>query len=147
MGKIGQPVLGSMGELKYMGLIEMVPHLITADTAEASVIHPLALRDGEPIELELGAAAGDAAAAMLPSGMPTEMRNDKQVAALAPVPLEFEKVELVGLYRLRYRTRNARTGAWWARLQNDCPKHVARYRELIAQHSPATRRPASRMQH
>jgi hypothetical protein len=117
-----------------MGLIEMVPHLIEGDTAEAGVIHPLALGNGEPVELELGKVAREAATAMLPSRRPAEIRGDKQVVALAPVPFEFEKVELVGLYRLGYRTRNARTGAWWARLQNDCPRHVARYRELIAQH-------------
>jgi hypothetical protein len=133
--------------LEQMGLIELVPHLIAADTAEAGVIHPLALRNGEPVEREVADAARDAATAMLPSGQPAELRNDKQIVALAPVPFEFEKVELVGLYRLRYRTRNARTGAWWARLQNDCPRHMVRYRELIIQHNPATRRPASWMQH
>jgi hypothetical protein len=120
-----------------MRLIEMVPHLITSDTAEAGVIHPLALRDGEPIEVELGKVAREAATAMLPYREPAELRNGREVAALVPVPFEYEKVELVGLYRLRYRTRNARTGAWWAGLQSDCPKLVARYRELIAQHSPA----------
>jgi len=76
---------------------------------------------------------------MLPSTQPAEIRGDKQVVALVPVPFEFEKVELVGLYRLRYRTRNARTGAWWARLQNDYPKHVALFRELSAQHSSIAR--------
>lgn len=133
--------------LERMGLIETVPHLITADTAEASVIHPLALKDGEAVEVELGKVTREAAIAMLPSGEPAEIRNDREVVALVPVPFEYERVELVGLYRLRYRTRNARTGAWWARPQNDCPNHVIRYRELIAQHSLGARRPASGMRH
>jgi hypothetical protein len=128
--------------LEHLGLIQMVPHLITADTAEASVIHPLAVSEGEAIEIELGRVAQEAALALLPSGQLSELPSGAEVVALVPVPFEYQKVELVGLYRLRYRARTARTEAWWARLQNDCPEQLAQYRKLISVANQAARRGA-----
>ncbi|WP_434626125.1 hypothetical protein [Azospirillum sp. B2RO_4] len=101
-----------------LGLVEEIPYLIEADTESAGVIHACALKCGEEVELDIGHAAREAALAMLPSNMAELYRSAREVI-LAPVPLEYAQVQLVGLCRLRYRSRNARTGAWWARLQGE----------------------------
>lgn len=104
--------------LCHLGLIEEVPYLIEADTESAGIIHACALEQGEAVELDIGRAAREAALAMLPSNTADLYRPAREII-LAPVPLEYAQVQLVGLCRLRYRSRNARTGAWWARLQDE----------------------------
>ena len=122
------------GKLKAMGLIQMVPHLIEADSDEAQVIYPLGFEgDGEPVERELAEVAYAAAIAMLPSGEAAEYRNGGDVVAMAPVSFEKEKVELVGVYRLTYRARTGKAAAWWAKLQGEYSEYAATFRKIAAE--------------
>jgi hypothetical protein len=51
--------------IKDLGLIELIGHVIEADTAEGEPIHPYALGSGEEIERRLAEAAQKAAESML----------------------------------------------------------------------------------
>jgi len=115
-----------------LGLVEEVPHLIEADTDDALPIHAYASAGcGEQIERDLRQAAKRAALAMLPSGLALECRG--RSVMVAPVPFSAGNVQMVGIARLRYRPRNARTGAWWARLQTEGPRLVERYARITRQ--------------
>lgn len=120
-----------------LGLVEEVPYLIEADTEGAETIHACALECGEAVEMDIGHAAREAALAMLPRDR-AELYGASHEIALAPVPLEYERVQLVGLFRLRYRSRNARTGAWWARLQEEGAALAAILKERGRQFSAAS---------
>lgn len=119
-----------------LGLVDEVPYLIEADTESAGVIHACPLEHGESVELDIGHAARDAALAML-SRDKADLYGPLREIILAPVPLEYAQVQLVGLYRLRYRSRNARTGAWWARLQEEGGALAAILKERGQQFSAA----------
>jgi hypothetical protein len=103
------------GRLRDLGLIEFVGHLVNADSEEGEIIHPMALDDtGLPVEQEVCRMAEEAARALLTDGQ--QSRAAKQgCVALAPVPRHIEKVQMVGIARLRYRPRTGRTLAFTAR--------------------------------
>jgi hypothetical protein len=94
------------------GLLECVPHLVEADTAEAGTIHPCPIDNrGTDIEQRLGLEAATAADELLGETMRHAFSDYDFVL---PVSSDFPMVELVGIYRLRYRARTAMTGAWFA---------------------------------
>ena len=55
-------------QLAQLGLIEWVPHLVEGDGPDAEIIHPLGLGRTDSLEDLLGAAADEAASAMLTEG-------------------------------------------------------------------------------
>jgi hypothetical protein len=117
------------GQLTRLGLLEWVPHLVEGAGPEAEVIHPLGHGGTEGLENLLGAAAEEAAAAMLTEGQHAwALENDLW---LAPVPRHIAEVQLVGVARLRYRPRTRMTAAWWADLQAKGERHLACYRGFV----------------
>ena len=58
-------------QLAQLGLIEWVPHLVEGDGPDAEIIHPLGLGRTDSLEDLLGAAADEAASAMLTDGQRT----------------------------------------------------------------------------
>jgi hypothetical protein len=110
--------------LRALGLIEMVAHLVHADTADGEILHPMALEGtGLEVERELTQAASRAALTMLTQGQYDWARR-QGVVAIAPVLRHIEGVQMVGVARLRYRPRTGRTRAFAA--------HAAEWWETIA---------------
>jgi hypothetical protein len=115
-------------QLTRLGLLEWVPHLVEGARREAEIIHPLGAGGTGSVEDLLGAAADEAAVAML-----TERQRAwaaEHDLRLAPVPHHIADVQLIGIARLRYRPRTRLTAAWWADLRSKGESHVARYLEL-----------------
>ena len=54
--------------LTELGLVERVGMLLDGDDDESEVIHPYAMRGGEPVERELALAAQNASTAMVTEG-------------------------------------------------------------------------------
>jgi hypothetical protein len=110
--------------LRGLGLVEVVAHLVDADTAEGEVIHPMALDGtGLGVEREVARAATRAGLAMITPGQ-GKWAKEQGVVALAPVLRHIEGVQMLGIARLRYRPRTSRTLAFAAR--------EAEWREVIA---------------
>jgi hypothetical protein len=110
--------------LSALRLVEMVAHLVHADTADGEILYPMALDGtGLEVERELARAASQAAITMLTPGQ-LDWARSQGVVALAPVPRHIEEVQMVGVARLRYRPRTSRTRTFAAR--------EAEWREAIA---------------
>ena len=98
-----------------MGLIEIVAHLIEADTPEGEIIYPVAAdKTGLEIERQLRSAATAAGMALITSEQ-LRCANKLGVTLLVPVERRRENVQVMGIARLRYRPRTRRTQAFFAR--------------------------------
>lgn len=115
--------------LRDLGLVEMVAHLVHADTAEGEILHPMAMEGtGLEIEREVRRAAEAAALRMVTPGQ-LGWAHDQNVVALAPVLRHIEGVRMLGVARLRYRPKTARTLAFAAR-EVEWREVVARMEEI-----------------
>lgn len=112
-----------------LGLIDWIPYLFEGEKGEP--IHALAA-DGLPIEQELYEAATSAAERML-----TEGQCERAQGVLVPVLAHIDKVQLIGLMRLRYRPHTRLTAAWWAEHQSVCQAFIDRYETLAVPVAPA----------
>ena len=102
------------------GLLECVLHLIEADNREAEIICPCPGNDddgGTNKEKDIGGVLRYLANDGLGEGL--EHHWDKYDEIFA-VPDRYPEVQLVGIYRLRYRPHTARTSAWQARANDYC---------------------------
>jgi len=115
--------------LRTLGLVEMVAHLVHADTAEGEVLHPMALDGtGLEVEREVAVAAMRAGLAMVTPGQ-GEWAATQGAVALAPVLRHIERVQMLGIARLRYRPRTGRTLVFAAR-EAEWGEVVARMGEI-----------------
>ncbi len=115
---------GCWRRLQDLGLVEMVAHLVHADTAEGEILHPVALEGtGLEVEREVRRAAEAAARALATPGQ-LDWAEGEGVAVLVPVRRHIENAAVVGVARLRYRPRTSRTAAFVGR--------EAEWREVIA---------------
>ncbi|WP_412063753.1 hypothetical protein [Rhizobium sp. SYY.PMSO] len=87
------------------GLVEFVAHLVESDDPTAEIIHPLPLDSGEPGEMEITIAAIEAGRRMAPF-------FDDVATMLVPVSKLRPKAQVVGIARMKYRPRTARTAEW-----------------------------------
>ena len=55
---------------------------------------------------------------------------------LVPVPRHIANVQMIGIARLRYRPHTNMTRAWWADLNANAEKHLAKYAEIAARQFP-----------
>ena len=55
---------------------------------------------------------------------------EKGIHQLVPVPRHIANVQMIGIARLRYRPHTRMTAAWWADLNANAQRHLARYLEL-----------------
>lgn len=115
-------------DLMNARVLEFIPHLVEADTDEASLIYPLAgAGQGEEDERDLGAALREAARAMLTAaGKGHDYRSDVR---LVPVERHLRQIAVVGVLRLRHRPRTTATAIWAERLA-EWREAAAVYREL-----------------
>ena len=118
-------------QLTDLGLIESVPHLVESADQSGEIIHPLRMGLIDSIEDRLGRAAHEAGRALLTEGQcGWTVKNGIQ--QLVPVPRHIANVQMIGIARLRYRPRTKMTSAWWADLNANAQKHLARYAEIAA---------------
>lgn len=103
--------------LERLGLLVFVPHVVDGDAAP---VYPCSLSTGHPMEVELGAAAREAARNIVNSRDPGSRSNEpdpEDVAdIIAVVPLHMKRASLVGVARLTFRPKTAMTAAWMAEL-------------------------------
>ena len=111
--------------LVKLGLIDWVPYLFEGEDGEP--IHALA-SNGLLVEQELHRAATSAAGRML-----TEGQRDRAQGVLVPVAAHIDKVQLIGLIRLRYRPHTRLTAAWWGDHHAVCHGFIDRYEALAVQ--------------
>jgi hypothetical protein len=102
---------------KRRGLVEEVPHLVEDDTDQAGIIHPCPSDTGADVEQALGAAARRAAIEILDK-YPFSVSSLGGCRYLLPVPDDYPKAELMGIYRLRYRPKTAMTAAWFSKMSD-----------------------------
>ncbi|MBV8521048.1 MAG: hypothetical protein JOY71_02765 [Acetobacteraceae bacterium] len=119
-------------QLRQLSLIDFVGHLIEADTANAEVIHPYAIGNGEASEQLVARAAHKAAEAMLTPGQ--RQWAEQHSLRLVPVRAHIAEAQMVGIARLRYRPRTNATAAWYARM-TEWDEMAARFYELAAEAS------------
>jgi hypothetical protein len=116
--------------LQGAGLFEWVPHLFEGEDQEAESIHPYGLGRSEGLEDRIGRAAHEAGLRLLVQGQ-ADWAIDNQYR-LAPVPRHIDKVEMIGIARLRYRPHTKLTAAWWADLHSKGERYCQGYSELGA---------------
>lgn len=111
--------------LVNLKLLQVVDYLAESDLADAELIH--ALSGDEYAD----AAAGQAMELMmsLPGGF--SYQAERYDYAL-PIARHMEKGTVVGVFRLRYRPRTARTAAWFAQHIQACSQAERLYRQLAA---------------
>lgn len=116
------------------GLVEIVAHVVEADSDDAEIVHPFAYGNGEPGEQEIRDAAQEAALALLSEGQ--GQRVELEYDALLPFPAHCASVQLVGIARLRYRPQTKATAAWYAK-QKQWASFGLHYRSVAAKNQAA----------
>ncbi|TIX44112.1 MAG: hypothetical protein E5W97_02610 [Mesorhizobium sp.] len=116
------------------GLAEFVTHLVTADSEEGDIVHPLPIDGaGEPAERQIAEAAKLAAQAMCP-----RWKDLDDFCTAVPILRHIVNVELVGIARLRYRPRTSATNAWLATAA-ECDRWAAAYHQIAEEVSEKAR--------
>jgi hypothetical protein len=118
-------------QLSDIGLIEWVPHLVESAEQSGEIIHPLSMGRSDSLEDRLGRAAHEAGRALVTEGQ-YEWAINNGIHLLVPVPRHIGNVQMIGIARLRYRPHTRMTGAWWADLNTNAEKHLARYAQIAA---------------
>jgi hypothetical protein len=103
--------------------------LLDGDDEEAEIIHPYAMRGGEPEERELASAADEAARTMLTEGQLA--RSDHQNYHLVPVQKHIVQATMAEVYRLKYRPHTKATAAWYAQMHQTTAEYLTRYQAII----------------
>jgi hypothetical protein len=116
--------------LTDLGLIEQVGMLLDGDDDESEIIHPYAIRGGEPAERELAVAAQMAATAMVTEGQ-LNWAVENGYCHLVPVRKHIANATLAELFRLKYRPHTSATAAWFALMQQTTAKYLENYRAMI----------------
>ncbi|WP_267359802.1 MULTISPECIES: hypothetical protein [unclassified Methylobacterium] len=123
-------VWASLRKLLQLGVVQFVPHLIDADTAEGEVIHPCPVSNGVPGERAITAAAQDAAFRLLTEGQERTALS-KGYAPIIPLPRHLDNALMVGLLRLTHRAHTSAT-AKWMKGAEDWAQKVADYNRIAA---------------
>jgi len=114
--------------LTDLGLVEKVGMLLDGSDNEAEIIHPYAIRGGEPAERELAATAELAAQTMLTEGQLTWSQDEGY--HLVPVRKHIANAAVVEVFRLRYRPHTKATSAWYGLMQQTTAEYLNQYRAL-----------------
>jgi hypothetical protein len=120
--------------LSELGISEWAPHLVESAEETGEIIHPLRMGGSDNIEDLLGRAAHEAGKALITEGQ-YDWAVKNGIHQLVPVPRHIANVQMIGIARLRYRPHTRMTTAWWADLNANAEKHLARYAEIAARQS------------
>jgi hypothetical protein len=120
--------------LTDLGLMEQVGMLLDGDDDESEIIHPYAIRGGEPAERELALAAQKAAMAMVTEGQ-LNWAERNGYWHLVPVRKHIANATLAELFRLKYRPHTSATAAWFALMQQTTSEYLGHYRVMIKEAS------------
>jgi hypothetical protein len=115
--------------LTDLGLLERVGMLIDGGDDEAEIIHPYAIRGGEPAERELAAAAELAAQTMVTEGQLAWSQEEGY--HLVPVLKHIAKATVVEVFRLKYRPHTTATSAWFGLMRQSTAEYLDHYRAMI----------------
>jgi hypothetical protein len=115
--------------LTDLGLVEQVGLLLDGDDDEAEIIHPCAVRGGEPAERDLAAAAGMVARVMVTEGQ-LSWAEQNNYRLLIPVRRHIANVTMVEVFRLKYRPHTSATAAWFALMQQTTAEYLDHYRAM-----------------
>jgi hypothetical protein len=141
-GKSGLQVFwDSLNVLTSTGLVEIVQHLVESDKREAEIIHPYAIATagGLPQERELAVSAHRAGLSIMRS---YNQQPSNPSLWLVPVLAHLAGVQLVGVFRMRYRPRTRATTAWFMK-HAEWQDWQRRYEELAVKHSQVEERPSA----
>jgi DNA-binding transcriptional ArsR family regulator len=119
----------AVNTLLDLGLVERVGMLLDGDDNEAEIIHPYAIRDGEPAERELAAAAELAAQKMVTEGQLAWSQEEGY--HLVPVLKHIANATVVEVFRLKYRPHTTATAAWYALMQHTAAEYLDHYQAMI----------------
>ena len=120
----------AMETLQGTGLITTVPHLMENSKPDCEPMHPFGWNGyGEPIEREIGDAA-DAAGRYIIGEQRTHTAESDGVDMLAPVWRTQADVQMVGVYRLRYRPQTRLTADWYQRVNEQAKEWISDYQKL-----------------
>jgi len=97
--------------IRELGLLERVEHLVESPTEDGEIIHPCPEETGTDTETALGRAAFDFTYERGNEIIKGRMGNERILA----VSDNFPNVQMVGIYRLRYRPHTRATAAWNAK--------------------------------
>lgn len=112
------------------GVLELVPHLVSSHSESGEIMHPNPIgSEGLPPENDIGAASRKAYTRL--TGNTTLAWNGKSYWTIVPVLSHAQNVQLVGVYRLRYRPRTSATRAWLER-NADLSRWVDLYDNMAA---------------
>jgi hypothetical protein len=114
--------------LYSLGLIECTPLLFEGCDADAEPLHPLDPDADDAVVRDVAETAGSAAMAMLTE--PQQARALLHEMTVVPVERHIADVQLVDVYRLRYRPHTGLTAAWWADTRQRSQDALARYTGL-----------------
>jgi hypothetical protein len=117
----------AINALTDLGLIERVGMLLDGDDDEAEIIHPYAMRGGEPAEYELARAAHCAALPMVTDGQ-RDWAERNGYEWFIPVRRHIANATLIEVYRLKYRPHTKATAAWYALMQQTTAQYLGHYR-------------------
>jgi hypothetical protein len=104
--------------------------LLDGDDPEAEIIHPYAIRNGEPAESRLADVARKAAALMVTEAQ-LRRAEMEDYPHLVPVQKHIARATLVEVFRLRYRPHTTATAAWYAQIKESTAEWIARYEAII----------------
>ena len=104
-------VAKALSNLRVLRLMQLVPHLIDADTDAGEVIHPCPLAGAEAQEVAVGIAALKAAEAMLTEPQ-IRRAEEMKVTLMLPIPKHRGHATVVGLLRTTHRAQTSATADW-----------------------------------
>ena len=110
------------------GLFECTPILLESLDADAEPLHPIDPHADDALLRDVAAAAERAGMAMLTE--PQQARALLHDMTVVPVARHIADVQLVDVYRLRYRAHTGLTAAWWAATCERSQDALARYTRL-----------------
>jgi len=119
----------AVNTLLDLGLVERVGMLLDGDDNEAEIVHPYAIRGGEPAERELAAAAKLAAQTMVTEGQLAWSQEEGY--HLVPVLKRIANATVVEVFRLKYRPHTTATSAWFGLMQQTSAEYLDHYRAII----------------
>jgi hypothetical protein len=124
------PIWAAEQTLREERLLQVVPHLVENPDPDSQPIHGFSLDGtGESLEQELGMAA-DAAGRHIIGQPRVYAAEQKGVQIFAPVYDTQPDVQMVGIYRLKYRPQTALTADWYRRMQLQAEEWMPIYKRI-----------------